>query len=90
VEKSWFKNFIYADSLLDVAWSFAVGASRLSYLSRPIWCLNQRLANLSITDTEDCSTNSDLSSFVMFMKFTVPTKFSQYMNNFDMLACEST
>jgi hypothetical protein len=69
--------------------NYAVGASRLAYLSKPVWCLNQQPVDLTMTVTEESSNNTNLKAVAMFILFMNPSKFSLYWDNFNQFACES-
>jgi hypothetical protein len=79
----------YADSLMPIMCNYAVGASRLAYLSKPVWCLNQQPVDLTMTDTEQSSANFNLNDVAMFMFFSTPSTLTLWEDSFDQLACES-
>lgn len=85
-------NIIYSlflDALLPTTSSFAVYGSRMDYNSRPIWCLTQQPVDLTITDVETLSTNTDPIKFAVVMNFKAPTLMSVWNNGFSNFACES-
>jgi hypothetical protein len=79
----------YADSLMPILCNYAVGASRLAYLSKPVWCLNQQPVDLTMTEIEESSANTDLKDVAIFMFFSTPSTFSLWEDKFEQFACES-
>jgi hypothetical protein len=69
--------------------NYAVGASRLAYLSKPVWCLNQQPVDLTMTDIEQSSANFNLNDVAMFMIFSTPSRLTLWEDSFDQFACES-
>jgi hypothetical protein len=68
---------------------FAIAATRLGFLSKPIWCYNNQPLNLSWFMTDDITSNTDEYAFNLFVRFLPTRRISAYYEKFADVACES-
>jgi hypothetical protein len=68
--------------------NFLVGASRLGYLSVPVWCPTNELVNVSLFGNSVAG-NTLENEFLFFVKFDATKNLKAYGNLFGHFGCES-
>jgi hypothetical protein len=79
----------FADNLLQNGMEYLVGASRMGYLSKPVWCPSNVPMNLSLFLSHNILSNTNDADFNIFVRFEATRYAKTYFDAFGHLGCEN-
>jgi hypothetical protein len=82
-------NLFSLDETIKNNTEYVVGATRLGFLSKPVWCPSHTPLDVSMFPIDLMTSNTDQDTYNILIRFTSLKKIITWKGKFNFVGCES-